>query len=88
MEDAAWAKGFLMPELSAEQPWKRCLYCNQFDLWQGSLAVCNARRMVLSPKAHYNRRCNSWEPNTYCKTKPDWSSEPAAEIVASAMNAT
>ena len=44
--------------------------------------------MVLSPKAHYNRRCNSWEPNTYCKTKPDWSAEPAAEIVAGAMNAT
>ena len=88
MGNAVWAKGFLMPELPAEQPWKRCLYCSQFDLWQGSLAVCNARRMVLSPKAHYNRRCNSWEPNTYCKTKPDWSAEPAAEIVAGAMNAT
>ena len=37
--------------------------------------------MVLSPKAHYNRKCNSWKPNAYCKAKPDWSAEPAAEIV-------
>ena len=38
--------------------------------------------MVLSPKAHYNRRCNSWEPNAYCKAQSDWSLEPAATILA------
>lgn len=77
-----WEKGFLMPELPATQPWKRCLYCDKFDLWEGTLAVCNARKMVLSPKAHYDRRCNSWLPNDYCRKKPDWSAEPAAEVVA------
>ena len=81
MAETAWEKGFLMPELPAEQPWKRCLYCDKFDLWQGTLAVCCKRRMVLSPKAHYNRRCNNWAPNAYCKAKPDWSAEPAAEII-------
>ena len=70
-----------MPELPAAQPWKRCLYCEKFDLWEGTLAVCNARKMVLSPQAHYNRYCNSWPPNNYCREKPDWSAEPAAEIV-------
>ena len=82
MPDQVWGKGFLMPELPAEQPWKRCLYCSGFELWQGTLAVCQARKMVLTPKAHYDRRCNSWAPNSYCKSKPDWSAEPAAEIVA------
>ena len=82
MPDQAWEKGFLMPELPAEQPWKRCLYCSGFELWEGTLAVCQARKMVLTPKAHYDRRCNSWAPNSYCKSKPDWSAEPAAEIVA------
>ena len=43
-----------MPELPARQPWKRCLYCDKFDLWEGTLAVCSARKMVLSPQAHYN----------------------------------
>ena len=37
--------------------------------------------MALSPKAHYDRKCNSWMPNAYCKAKPDWMAEPAAEIV-------
>ena len=82
MTEAAWEKGFLMPELPAKQPWERCLYCSSFDLWQGTLAVCCKRRMVLSPKAHYDRRCNSWAPNAYCKQRPDWSAEPAAEILA------
>ena len=82
MPEAAWEKGFLMPELPAKQPWERCLYCSSFDLWQGTLAVCGKRRMVLSPKAHYDRKCNSWAPNAYCKVKPDWMAEPAAEIVA------
>ena len=36
--------------------------------------------MVLSPKAHYDRKCNSWKPNDDCKRKPDWIAEPAAEI--------
>ena len=36
---------------------------------------------VLCPCAHYDRRCNSWEANAYCKAKPDWMAEPAAEIV-------
>ena len=71
MTQTAWEKGFLMPELPAKQPWERCLYCSSFDLWQGTLAVCCKRRMVLSPKAHYDRRCNSWAPNDYCKRKPD-----------------
>ena len=76
-----WGKGFLMPELPATQPWQRCLYCDKFDLWEGTLAVCSARKMVLSPQAHYNRRCNSWLPNDYCRRKPDRSAEPAAESV-------
>ena len=70
MTETAWEKGFLMPELPAKQPWERCLYCSSFDLWQGTLAVCCKRRMVLSPKAHYSRKCNSWKPNAYCKAKP------------------
>ena len=81
MAETAWEKGFLMPELPAKQPWERCLYCSSFDLWQGTLAVCCKRRMVLSPKAHYDRKCNNWAPNDYCKRKPDWSAEPAADIV-------
>ena len=36
--------------------------------------------MVLSPKAHYDPKCNIWMPNAYCKVKPDWSAEPAVEI--------
>ena len=43
--------------------------------------VCCKRRMVLSPKAHYDRKCNSWKPNDDCKRKPDWIAEPAAEIM-------
>ena len=70
-----------MPELPAKQPGERCLYCSSFDLWQGTLAVCCKRRTVLSPRAHYDRKCNSWKPNDYCKLKPDWSAEPAAENV-------
>ena len=81
MAETAWSKGFLRPELPAEQPWKRCLYCSSFDLWQGTLAVCCARKMVLSPQAHHDRRCSSWTPGYYCKRKPDWMAEPAAEIV-------
>ena len=81
MAETAWEKGFLMPELPAKQPWERCLYCSSFDLWQGSLAVCCKRRMVLSPKAHNDLKCNSWKPNDYCKAKADRSAEPAAEIV-------
>ena len=81
MAGTAWEKGFLMPELPATQPWELCLYSSSFDLWQGSLAVCCKRRMVLSPKAHNDLKCNSWKPNDYCKAKADWSAEPAAEIV-------
>ena len=80
--DGGECRGGFYAADNAKQPWKRCLYCSKFDLWQGSLAVCNARRMVLSPKAHYNRRCNSWEPNAYCKAQSDWSLEPAATILA------
>ena len=80
MAETAWGKDFLMPELPAKQPWQRCLYCSSFDLWQGTLAVCCKRRMVLSPKAHYDRPCNSWKQNTSYKAKPDWMAEPAAEI--------
>ena len=58
MAEAAWGKEFLMPELPATQPWQMCLHCSSFDLWQGALAVCCEGRMVLSPKAHYERRCN------------------------------
>ncbi len=82
MPDKAWDRRILMPELPAEQPWKRCLYCAGFELWQGTLASCQTRKMVLAPKAHYNRRCNSWAPNAYCKARPDWSAEPAATIIA------
>ena len=81
MTQAAWQKGFLMPELAAEQPWKRCLYCSGFILWDGALAACDLRKMVLCPGAHYDRRCNCWAPNDYAKAKPDWSAEPAADIV-------
>ena len=81
MVETAWDKGFLMPELPAKQPWERCLHCSSFDLWQGTLAVCCKRRIVLSPKAHYNRKCNSWKPNGDYKHKPDWMAEPAAEIM-------
>ena len=70
MSETAWEKGFLMPELPAKQPWERCLYCSSFDLWQGTLADCCKRRIVLSPRAHYDRCCNSWKPNGYCKAKP------------------
>ena len=69
MPDNAWDQGFLMPELPAEQPWKRCLYCAGFELWQGTLASCQTRKMVLAP-------------NAYCNARPDWSAEPAAEIIA------
>ena len=65
----------------ASQPWKRCPYCSSFDLWQGTLGVCTKRRMVLTAKAHYDRRCSHWAPNDYCKAKPDWMAEPAAEIL-------
>jgi len=71
MTETTWGKGFLIPELPATQPWKRSLYCSSFDLQQGKLAVCSKRRMVLSPKAHDDRRCNSWKPNDYGKAKPD-----------------
>ena len=81
MPETAWEKGFLMPELPAKQPWERCLYCSSFDLWQGTLGVCTKRRMVLTAKAHYDRRCSHWAPNDYCKAKPDWMAEPAAEIL-------
>ena len=81
MAETAWEKGFLMPELPAKQPWERCLYCSGFVLWGGSLAACDRRKKVLCPCAHYDRRCNSWEANAYCKAKPDWMAEPAAEIV-------
>jgi hypothetical protein len=37
--------------------------------------------MVLSPQAHYDGRCSSWAPSDYCKAKPDWMAETAAEIV-------
>ena len=43
--------------------------------------VCCKRRKVLSPKAHYDRKCNSWKPNDDCKRKPDWIAEPAAGIM-------
>ena len=72
-----------MPELPDKQPWERYLYCSSFDLWQGTLAVCCKRGMVLAAKAHCDRKCNSWKPNAYCKAKPDWMAEPAAEIVGS-----
>ena len=52
MAEAAWEKEFLMPELPAKQPWERCLYCSSFDLWQGTLAVCCKRRMVLLSLIH------------------------------------
>ena len=81
MAEKPWDKGFLMPELAAEQPWKRCLYCSGFVLWGGSLAACDRRKKVLCPGAHYDRRCNEWGPNDYAKAKPDWMAEPAAEIV-------
>ena len=81
MAETAWEKGFLMPELPAKQPWERCLYCSGFVLWGGSLATCDRRKKVLCPGAHYDRRCNSWEANAYCKAKPDWMAEAAAEIV-------
>ena len=50
-----------------------CPLLLRFDLWQDTLAVCCKRRMVLCPQAHYDRNCNSWKPNYYCKRKPDWS---------------
>ena len=81
MAETTWEKGFLMPELPAKQPWERCLYCEKFDLWQGTLGVCTKRRMVLVAGAHYDKRCGHWAPNAYCKAKPDWSAEPAAEVV-------
>ena len=37
--------------------------------------------MALSPKAHYDCKCNSWKPNDDCMHKPDWMAEPAAEIM-------
>ena len=49
--------------------------------WHCTLAICCKHRMTLKSRAHYNRRCNSWKPNAYCKAKPDWMAEPAAEIV-------
>ena len=82
MLEQSWEQGFLMPELPAEQPWKRCLYCAKFVLWEGTLASCQARKMVLVPKAHYNRRCSSWAPNDYCNNRPDWSAEPAVKIIS------
>ena len=49
--------------------------------WHGTLAVYCKHLMVLSPKAHYKRKCNNWKPNAYCKAKPAWMTKPAAEIV-------
>ena len=81
MAEKPWDKGFLMPELPAVQTGQRCLHCSGVVLWGGSLAACDRRKKVLCPGAHYDRRCNSWEANAYCKAKPDWSAEPAADIV-------
>ena len=77
-------KLLLMPELSASHPWQRCVFCRKFDLWLGTLPVCNARCKVLAEGAYYTRRCSSWEPNPYCKANPGWSAKPAAAIVAAA----
>ena len=60
MAEKPWDKGFLMPELPAEQPWQRCLYCSGFVLWGGSLAACDRRKKVLCPGAHYDRRRAQW----------------------------
>ena len=76
-----WDNCFLMPELPATQPWEWSLYCDKFGLWEGSFAVCNAGEKVLSPQAHYIRRCNSSLPKDSCRKKPYWSAEPAAEVV-------
>ena len=44
MPEKSWGQGFLMPELPAEQPWKRCLYCAGFELWEGTLASYQTRK--------------------------------------------
>ena len=75
---------FLLPELPSSHTWQCCVFCRKFELWLGTLAVCNARCKVLAEGAYYTRRCSSWEPNSYCKANPAWSTRPAADFVAAA----
>ena len=69
MPEQGW-QGFLMPELPAEQPWKRRLYCTRFEPWEGTLTSCQAKKMILAPKAHHNRRWAAGYQMTIARTAP------------------
>ena len=66
------AKDFLRPELPAEPPWQRCLYCSSFELWEGALPFCKARQQVLTLDAALSKRCNSWAPGETARKPSGW----------------
>ena len=67
------SRDFLHPERSALPPWRRCLYCQSFALWDGTLPFCALRQQVLACNAALDRRCDRWtagptplQPNAWC----------------------
>ena len=70
MTETAREKALLMPELPAKQPWSGAFTAARLILWQGTLAVCCKRRMVLSPKAHYDRRATAGSRTTTAGGSP------------------
>ena len=63
---------FLRPELPADPPWRRCLYCSHLQMWEGSLPFCAARQQVLSLEAALESRCNSWTPGETVRQPNSW----------------
>jgi hypothetical protein len=52
----------LVPPLPLAPPWRCCLYCQHFELWEGSLPFCCKHKAVLSLRHALERRCSFWQP--------------------------
>lgn len=50
------------PPLPLQAPWRRCLYCNSFELWEGTLPFCLEQQQVLQLIHALERRCLEWKP--------------------------
>ena len=71
------------PPLPLQAPWRRCLYCNSFELWEGTLPFCLEQQQVLQLIHALERRCLEWNPGaTALKT---WGTTTAFEAEATVI---
>jgi hypothetical protein len=71
------------PPLPLQAPWRRCLYCSSFELWEGTLPFCLKHQHVLRLIHALERRCLEWKPGaTALKT---WGTTTAFEADATVI---